>query len=495
MRYSFKTKPWPHQVTGFRFVMKELMSTGSAGLQVPMRWGKSKLAIDCASALHLKYGTQRVLVVTTTSGLGVWEREIPKHCPYPVDVYNYLSKMVYQSRNAALEPVVGALTFYVVHHAVLYGRDHGWGEDPREWTPGPNAAIEAFDPEMIVMDESHRIGDPSSMQCKMAYRYGRRARFRLTLTGTMFHRAPLMVFGQCKFLDDSMFGTAITPFKRLHVQYGGYGNYEIVGYKNLGLMAEKLKAKVFIEEYVAHTKPNVTTTPVEMEECTEVYSTMEREAVVTVGKDVILAPIILTKHLRCSQIAGGWLKTEQGQYVQVGQEKARCITDKFTLMAEEGIDKIVVGCMFIPEIRDIARAAKAAGYAFVTLHGGVPRGVTRDRRIAAFQEDERPTVFVAQMQAAAEAIDLSAAQDLIYYSLPQSYLLYDQFGSRIERYKETRVLRYDHILMKGTRDVVTWLAMNLKIDVAKFLVTHPEIVERITRRDDLYTKKPTYAGG
>lgn len=444
-----------------------------------MRWGKTKLAIDVAGALYLKYGITRVLCVTTTSGLGVWEKEIPKHCPFPVRVISYDGTIKHDQKSR--EP---AITFYVIHHALLYGRDFDWGEDPHEWTPGPNKNIEDFDPEFIVMDESHRIGDPSSMQCKMAYRYGKSARFRLTMTGTKFHRGPLMVFGQFKFMDDSVFGTTITAFKRMYVRYGGYGNYEIVGYQNLGVMSTKIKRKVFVQEYVAHTDPVVSTTPVGMAECKTVYDTMQREAVVTVNGHTIFAPIILTKHLRTAQIAGGWLKTEEGQYIRVGQEKRRALDDRLKLTMEEGIDKIVIGCMFIPEIMDIAKACKDAGYAFVAMHGGVPRGTTREQRIAAFNEATIPTVFVAQIQSAAEAIDLSSAQDLWFYSMPHSYLLYDQFKARIEKYREMRTLRYDHFIMQNSVDVIIWLAMNLKIDVAQFLLRDPELVERITKKDE-----------
>ena len=442
-----------------------------------MRWGKSKVATDAAGALHVKFGISRVLVVTTTSGLGVWEKEIPKHCSLPVRIINYHGDTIREDKHYAL-------TFYVIHHALLYGRDYEWGEKPHEWAPGPNEDIEEFAPEFIIVDESHRIGDPSSMQCKMAYRYGKGARFRLTLTGTMFHRAPLMVFGQMKFMDDSVFGTTVTAFKRMYVRFGGYGNYEIVGYRNLEDMATKLKRKVYVEEYVAHTEPVVTTTPMELQESMEVYRKMEREAFVNVNGNEITAPIILTRHLRCQQIAGGWLKTPEGKYIRVGEEKARVLTDRFKLMMEEGIDKVVVGARFIPELRDIAKAARDAGYQFEALHGGVPRGVPRDRRIAAFQEAEVPTVFISQIAAGAEAIDLSAAAVMIFYSIPESYLQYSQFRARIEKYREKRTLLYDHLIARGTRDEVTWLAMQLKKDVAQFLLENPKLVEEITARDE-----------
>ena len=71
-----------------------------------------------------------------------------------------------------------------------------------------------------------------------------------------------------------------------------------------------------------------------------------------------------------------------------------------------------------------------------------------------------------------------------------------QFRARIEKYKETRTLLYDRLIMKGTRDEVTWLAMELKKDVAQFLVEKPEYVEEITRRDDIvpYNEIATYNG-
>lgn len=427
--------------------------------------------------MHLKYGIERVLAVTTTSGMGVWEREIPKHCPFPVRVVNYQGNVVRDDPGAVL-------TWYIIHHGLLYGRDYSWGESAREWKSGPNEKIEAFDADLVIIDESHKIGDPQSMQSKMAYRYGKAARFRLALTGTMFHRQPAMIFGQAKFIDDSMFGTTVMAFRTQFIQFGGYGGYEIVGYRNLNQMADKLKEAVYIEEYVANTPPVVATIPVGMDDCKDVYREMETQNAVIVNDQAITAPIVLTKHLRCQQIAGGWVKDEQGEYHEVGQEKYRALVDLLGLMMDENITKVVIGCQFVPEIKDVAKAARACGYAVQAIHGGIPRGEARDKRIAAFQEDPVPTVMVCQVAAAAEAIDLSAAQDLIWYSLTPSLVIYDQFNARIEKFKETRTLRYHHLLMTGSRDEVSWLAMNLKMDVATLLIKRPDLVEKITQRED-----------
>lgn len=481
MKYVFKTTPWPHQVKAFKFVWRHLRDYGSAGLQVPMRYGKSKIAIDAASALHLKEGLERVLVVTTTSGLGVWEAEVPKHCPFPVIVKNYNGWTIQKDKGARLK-------WLIVHHAVLYDREFGWDEDnPQSWQPMPNSMIEDFDPEMVIIDESHKIGDPGSEQCKMAYRYGKGAKYRMTLTGTKFHRGPRMVFGQFKFLDDGIFGTVTGAFNRQFIKYGGYGNYEIVGYRNLDVMAEKIKSRVFIAKKLPpKQKPIITVTPVEMDDCKEAYKEMVSDAAIVVKGHAIMAPIVLTKHLRCMMIAGGWVKTEEGLYLRVGGEKRRTLEDRLTLMFEEGIEKVVIGARFIPELKDIADAAKVAGYRRIAIHGGVARGEARTLRVERFRTAEVPTVMVCQIAAASEAIDLSTAQHMIYYSIPESYVQYDQFFSRIERYNEKRTLSYEHLIMKRSRDEVTYEAMNLKMDVAKYLVTDPARVQRISEREDAF---------
>lgn len=494
MKYPFKTQPWPHQVKAMKFVLRRMVRKGSGGLQVPMRWGKTKVVIDVASALHLKYGISRCLAVTTTSGLGVWEAEIPKHSPIPVIVRNYKGEVVYWTGDDCPFPPQKAVEWLVIHHSILFAQDRDEERDPktgllvsRDWWAVPNPLVENFDPEFIVIDESHKIGNPGSEQCKMAYRYGKRARFRMTVTGTSFHRGPLAVFGQMKFLDDSLFGTAITGFRAMYVKFGGFGGYEIKGYRNLEHMADKIKDAVFIQEKPPLKRPPViATTPIRLEESRDQYRKMEKESAIDVAGKTITAPIILTRHLRCQQIAGGWVKTEDGHYHRVGSEKYRALEDKLTTYMEEGIDKVVIMSRFVPEIRDIARAARVAGYDFTTIHGGVPRGDARTARVARFQGAEKPIVFIGQVQAVAEAIDLSAASVMIWYSLPESYLLYSQGLSRIETYNEQRTLYYDHLIAKGTRDEVTWEAMKHKQDVATFLVKNPRYVELISEREDLY---------
>src|SRR5690606_12596222 len=71
-------------------------------------------------------------------------------------------------------------------------------------------------------------------------RIGRDARYRMILTGTPVTQSPLDYFTQYQFLDDRIFGRSFRQFRDRYAIMGGYGGYQVVGYKNLEELAEKV---------------------------------------------------------------------------------------------------------------------------------------------------------------------------------------------------------------------------------------------------------------
>ena len=423
---------------------------------MPMRWGKTKVAIDWVNCLSLIEGRElRCLVVCPLSVTSVWPDEILKHTPdeYGTNVlWRVINFEQLWTRRRVGDTVVAL----------------------------DNRGLMEFAPDVVIIDESHRIGNPSTLACRNACKIGQRARYRLIMTGTMFHRKPFYVFGQAKFYDPSIFGSAFGPFKKKIAVFGGYGGYEVLRYTNLKWMMKQMKTFTYIERYVP---PRDTAVNVMRFDLTgrnlAAYVMMERESMVK-GEDwTVVSPIVLSRHLRCQQIAGGWLKYE-GTYRRVGRDKKAMALDRFRDYEAQGIQKIVVGCRFVPELADVADIARQCGYKVVLMHGGT---TDRGRRIRYFRDTPDPCVFVAQIGTGAEGIDLSAADTMMFYSLSESFLTHDQFSRRIEKFEDTRVLQYDYVIARGTRDEVTFEALQLKQDVARFIVDHPARVERITARN------------
>lgn len=419
-----------------------------------------------------------MLVVTVTSGLGVWENQIAQHSPVPWSTAIYGSKTPKFSK----WDDTNCVAYLIVNFENLYSRERDPHSD--SWLPVTNKLLRDFNADLVIVDESHHIGNPTAVQSVEARRLGRAARFRVFMTGSMFHRSPFYVFGQAKFYDDgAALGSSYVQYKKRVAVMGGYGGYEVLRYRNLRWMTRQLKPFVYMEKYVPPRSAvqNLLTFDLTGKNL-ETYGTMANIGTVRVGEHKSMAPLVLTKHLRLQQICGGYLRIEDDhgkRYLKVGQDKTRMCVDRLTEYLEQGIDKAVIGCRFIPELVNIARIAKAIGFIPIIFHGGVPKGDERSRRIARFQENKRPTLFISQIAAGKESIDLSAASVMMFYSLSESYVDHDQFSKRIEKYEEKRTLMRDYLLANGTRDMVTFAALQVKKNVADFIVSDPERVENI----------------
>jgi hypothetical protein len=417
-----------------------------------------------------------------TSGLGVWENQIAEHCP--VSCSSRLYGEEYERIHARGYPIAifdgkAHLRFLIVNFQNVYSREKDT-RHPREWLTAPNQALLDWDADLVIVDESHHIGNPTAVQSRETCRLGRKARFRVFMTGSMFHRNLFYVFGQVKFYDDgAALGSSFTHYKKRIAVMGGYGGYEVLRYRNLRWMTRQLKPFVYMEKYVPPRPPvtNLLTFDLTGRNL-EYYSAMHRKGAVTDGDKLSTAPLVLTKHLRLQQICGGFLRWED-TVAQIGSDKLDMCRDRLSEYMEQGIEKAVIGCRFLPELAAVARIARDLDFLPILFHGSVPKGDERTRRIALFQETKRPALFVSQISAGKESIDLSAASVMMFYSLSESYVDHDQFTRRIEKYKDTRTLMYDYLIANGTRDEVTYAALQMKKNVADFIVSNPERVEEI----------------
>lgn len=479
----YKTPPRPYQVPALKFLIRNR----GGGLYVPMRWGKSWLAINAAGAFHLKYDVTRVLIICPNDVYEVWESEIALHCP--VDYW-----MTYDVSKTAIYPDkpprgFRGLEFHIRNFESVYAREwddpDGIDEETGKridfaWSSvtDKNLADWVDAETLIVVDEAHHIGKPTPVQSRKTYQLARMAGFRIFMTGTAFHRKPFYVFGQFKFYDPSVFGEAFGPFKSMIAIMGGYGGYEVKRYRNLKWLAKKVKKHAYVEEYVPTTPPVYRHYKFRLNASRPQYDRMASESIIEVQGDTITAPIALTRYLRLAQIAGGWVKTESGKYKRVGTEKRDALAKRVFEYDEQGIAKVVVGCRFIPEIVDIHRVFKKYGYKCYVVHGGVPRKQRAARR-EAFDKAEK-AVFITQFQPSREGIDLSSADLMVFYSLPVDYLTYDQFSRRIEKYDEQRTLLYEHLIGKNTVEELAYEALSKQESVAKYILSDPTLVERLT---------------
>src|SRR4051812_24169722 len=384
-RYRFKTRPYKHQVKALKFALRHYKGVA---LFMPMRSGKTKTAIDWVGMLHLKFGVERVLIVCPLSVVGVWKKQLKIHLP---------------------EEYVGKIRFLIINYEKVFDREPYEVEGDRGWTPIPRQVLYRWKPDVVIVDEAHKIGNPSAAQSYHLWQLVEdvKPKAKMILTGTPFHRKILMVFGMYRFLNKEIFGTSFTAYKRRYGRWGGYGDLKLVGQKNRSEWREKISPITFLMKSLPLVAPQHEIVPYRLEESEGAYKSMADDFIAWVGDGVVEAPIALTRALRLSQICGGRLKDSEGTLRRVGKEKRRAfsglIGDEFV---PNELHKFVVFARFVPELKDIVEVCRGAGYKVFLMYGKTP-GDLREQRIAAFEESEGKAVFVSQVQTGALGIDLS----------------------------------------------------------------------------------------
>lgn len=455
MKYKFKTPPRAHQVKA----LKKLLPHGGGGLFMPMRSGKTKTAIDFAGILHSTGKVDRVLVVCTLSTIGVWQNEIRKHLP----------------------DSCSALEWKIINYERLFDRLYNDPDEPNSWVPTKSSKLYKYSPQLIIVDEGHKLGDPSTVQSQSLYRLAKHldVEHRLLLTGTPLHRKPFYIFGQFKFLDEGIFGTAFGQFKRRYGVWGGYGNYTLLKYINLGEMRRKIMPYVYYLKHIPEREPVHTIIPITLSpHARKKYKELSVESILELsGNRTVTADMVLTRLLRLSQIASGVIKDDEGALVRVSHDKRDAFRDWLDEARESEMHKIVVACRFLHEIKECAEVCKELGYRVLLLHGGVKSARTREQRIQSFHVTDKPTVFISQVSAGSLGIDLSVADTMLFYGPTPSLIDFDQMCARIRLWKDKRPLTYYHLLAEDTIDMLTFASLKAKRNIAEVILDKPKLLK------------------
>lgn len=449
-----KTVPFQHQVAAFNMAITRpcfaaLMEQGC---------GKTAVAIAVAGYRFKRGEVNRVLVVAPASVVPVWPKEFATHADFPHDVRPLEGST--QKRSEVLKkwaPDPAVLQAAVINYEATWRMDE---------------ALAAWRPDMIICDESQRIKTPGARQSKAMHALGRRAKYRMILTGTPITQGPLDFFSQYKFLDQDIFGRSYYAFRARYALMGGYGNRQVIGYQNLDDLVQKAHSVAFRcrkEDCLDLPEQIDQVLYCELEkDARRIYDQLVKESVAELSdEEVVIAPNVLSRLLRLSQMTGGYLRVDE-QTTLVSKAKMGLLEETLDDLIEAG-KKVVVFARFIPEIEAIVKMLEKKKVAHGLIYGATPMDA-RGEMVESFQTDPAVKVFVAQIQTAGLGITLHAADTAIFYSLDYSYANYDQCRARIHRIGQKNNCTYIHLVARNTVDEKVLSALAQKRDLADQVV-------------------------
>lgn len=230
--FNFKTNPFDHQIEGFEFGLKHdrFLLGDEQGL------GKTKQVIDIAVAKKISRGYKHCLIICGVNGLKWnWKSEIDTHSNETAHILgtkiNSKGREVIGSSKDKLADLNKLPEAYFLITNVESLRDRDILKKVKELTQ--NGQIE-----MVAIDEIHKCKNPSSQQGKAILQVNPET--RIAMTGTPLMNTPLDLYIVLKWLGFEKH--SFYQFKKHYCVMGGYGGYEVVGYRNLGELQSNLES-------------------------------------------------------------------------------------------------------------------------------------------------------------------------------------------------------------------------------------------------------------
>ena len=340
------------------------------------------------------------MIVAPLSILGVWKDEFARFADfgYSLSILEGASA----KKQEALRHMAGVgLNVAVINYESAWRMEKELG---------------AWDADLIICDEGHKIKTHNIAASKALHRLGAKARYRLLLTGTVITNKAIDVFSQYKFLNPGIFGASFYAFRNRYFDMVGYGNHTPVLKK---YMEPELTARLHSIAYRA-TKAECLDLPeiteiirhVDLEPAAlRLYRQLVKESYAELSTGAVTATNVLTRLLRLSQLTGGFIGNDESAAIeQVSCAKLAALADILDGAQAEG-KKLVVIARFIPEIRAICKLLDKRGQRYSIITGEVK---DRDAQVAAFQAEPEVSVFVGQIATAGLGITLKYSYSMLF---------------------------------------------------------------------------------
>lgn len=329
---------------------------------------------------------------------------------------------------------------------------------------------------MIVLDEIHKNASPTSQQGKELLKIKKStgcAAMWIPMTGTPITKQPTDVFTPLKLCNGHSFNSYYMWCKEFCV-YGGFGGYEIVGYKNISKLKGLLESNLIrrLKEDVLDLPPKlryteyVENTPYQQ----KLYSQIEHDIIVH-KDDVMVSPNPMTKFLRLRQVNGSPELvdpnlTVSGDYIKYNAKLKRLL-ELLEDAAERG-EKTVVFSNWVEPLRTL--------YKFVSQRyktcafTGTMSPSDRERHKQLFVNDPNYTVLLGTIGAAGVGQTFTSARNLIFYDDPWNPSDKEQAEDRIYRIGTTQSVNIFTLVTKDTVDDRVEQILYTKEGIAKYIV-------------------------
>lgn len=430
---EFHLPPFKHQKVALALCQRRK----NFGLFMEMGTGKTKVVLDLLGNYYrLEKVTRPSLIVAPVAVINNWQREAKMNQPHLRVV---VAQGTQGKKLQAVDQVKqGLADVVVINYESL-------------WRLAEDFDIDWF---AMVLDESTRIKHRGTQQAKAIIKLGRRASRKYIMTGTPSPNSPLELYNQIRFLDPTVFGESWYAFRDRYAIMGGYGGYQVLGWKNLPELTQKLAAvsyRVLKKDCLDLPEKIYKEYRLNMDkEQGKAYKELADDLITNIGGTDIVATVVLAKLTKLRQIASGFVYRDDGHTINItNNPKLDQLEELLKEIAPR--HKIVIWTSFREEMTLVSSICTKQMLKWVKLDGTI-NAKERDNVVQNFQKDEETRVFIGQQHAGGIGITLTAADYCIFFSNDYSSEIRMQAEDRLHRIGQRNPVTYIDLIMKGTLD-------------------------------------------
>ena len=438
--FKFKTKPFKHQIEGFEYGLanNRWLLGDEQGL------GKTKQVIDIAVAKKLQKGYKHCLIICGVNGLKWnWVNEVHTHS----DEDAWILGQRFKGRKISIGSTndkfydlkhVDSISPYFLITNVETMRNEDCVKEIQKLCKNGTIGI-------VAIDEIHKCKNPASQQGKGILKI--QPECRIAMTGTPLMNTPFDLYIVLKWLGYE--GHSFSAFKNHYAMYGGFGGYEVVGYRYLDelqkqldkIMLRRLKKDVLDLPEKTHIDEYVEMTPKQ----TQIYREVTADIKMNIDQ-IKMQNNPLAELIRMRQATG-----YTGILSSTIKESAKL--DRMEELVEEAVEngkKVVIFSNWTQMTLPIYN--RLAGKYHGTYVTGEVDSDQRQAHVKQFQEDDNCKFIVGTIGAMGTGLTLTAGTVEIFMDEPWNRANKEQAEDRCHRVGTKENVTIYTILCKDTID-------------------------------------------
>lgn len=296
----------------------------------------------------------------------------------------------------------------------------------------------------MLLDESHTIKTPNSIIGRTIRPLAHKWKYRLLITGTPVTNPTQIdaIYGQWTFLDPSIRDHWATA-RDFREHFGEWTN--VKGYPELIRPIRQYELNRYIQGNVITMTGTANPVPIHKVAYTVPANVLTAQKLMlkqglvsyvngsfhkydeTLGGHTIIGLNPLVRLLRMRTIVAGWAKDDTGQSLTI-KEAAAARLKALNEVLQDTNGKVIIAATHLHEIAQIHRYLRRHGINHLVITGKTPE---KNLVIEAFQRGSE-RVLLVQPRTVAMAVDISVANDLIWYSSDFNYVTFKQASDRIK---------------------------------------------------------------